>query len=47
MKEKNVYSRSLQTDFEMVRSMNAEPEHEDANSNSKCYESCKALLKPN
>ena len=35
MKEKNVYSRYLQTDFEVVCSMNAEPEHQDANSNSK------------
>jgi hypothetical protein len=35
MKEKNVYSRSLQTDLEMVGSMNAKPEHEDAKGNSK------------
>ena len=47
MKEKNVYSRSLQTDFEVVRSMNAEPEHQDANGNGKGNKSRQALLKPN
>ena len=47
MRGKNVYSRSLQTDFEVIRSMNPKPKYQDANGNSKCHKSRQALLKPN
>ena len=47
MKEKNVYSRSLQTDLKMVSRMNAEPEYEDAKGNSKHHQAGQTLLKPN
>ena len=35
MKEKKVYSRSLQTDIKVGCSMDSEPEHQDANRDSK------------
>lgn len=47
MREKNVCSRSLQTDFEVVRCMNTKPEHQDADGNGKRNNSRLTLLKPN
>ena len=47
MKGKNFYSRSLQTDIEVVCGMNAEPEHQDTDGDSKRKQARQTLLKPN